>query len=141
MQRCLAVLLAVGVATVTFSAGTGTANAVGCYGDWCSGRDPQAMGCANDAYTVAHARIPGTSTLVELRWSPTCKANWARVAAGYGRAYPSKLRAVQRVSGYSQVGVVASNASYSWTRMIYSPTRCVYAAWTGAPGVASTACA
>lgn len=113
---------------------------VSCWGDWCSGQDPQATGCAADAYTVAHARIPGTWSYVELRWSPTCKTNWARVHSSWGTSYPWALRAVQRDTGYQQVGVVNSSGSYSWTRQIYSPRLCVYGAWTGPPGTTATSC-
>jgi len=116
------------------------AGAATCWGDWCSGQDPQATGCANDGVTVAHANIPGTTARVELRWSPSCKTKWARVPSSWGKSYPGNLRVVQRSTGYSQVRVVASNASYSWTRQIYSPTRCVYAAWIGPPGSVGTAC-
>ncbi len=117
------------------------AGAVTCSGDYCSGQDPQAAGCAADAYTVVSARIPGTYSYIELRWSPTCKSNWARVPSSWGTAYPGNLSAVQRSTGYRQVGVVSSNNDYSWTRMIYSPTLCVYAAWTGSPGSVGTSCA
>ena len=55
--------------------------AVSCYGDYCSGKDPQNSGCSADAYTVASAGVLGSggSSVVELRWSPTCKTNWTRV--------------------------------------------------------------
>jgi hypothetical protein len=129
-----------GLAVVTLT-GEEPAAAAGCYGDWCSGRDPQAMGCAADAVTTAHARIPGTYSYLELRWSPSCKTNWARVPASWGTHYPWALKAVQRPTNYTQAGVVASSADYSWTRMIYSPQMCVYASWTGPPGSVGTACA
>lgn len=116
------------------------ANAATCYGDYCSGQDPQATGCAADAYSFASARIPGTWTYIELRWSPSCKTEWARVPNGYGLYYPNQLSAVQPSTGYRQVGVVSHSADYSWTRQIYSPVRCVYAAWTGPPGSIGTAC-
>jgi hypothetical protein len=135
-----AISLLVGAVTTITLAAEQPASAATCWGDWCSGRDPQATGCANDAYTVAHARIPGTYTNIELRWSPSCKTEWARVPASWGKSYPSNLRAVQPSTGYSQIGVVASNGTYSWTRQIYSPSRCVYAAWVGPPGSVGTAC-
>lgn len=139
----LAVFLACGALVVAPQPASAThyPGHVNCWGDWCSGQDPAAMGCDADAYTVVHARIPGTWSNVELRWSPTCKTNWARVPSGHGQYYPWALRAVQRPTGYSQVGVVRSNTYYSWTRMIYSPTMCVYAAWTGPPGTVGTSCA
>ena len=138
-------LLGMGVVTAGPAGATalGTAPrvaAAGCYGDYCSGKDPHAMGCDNDAYDLASVAIPSTQAYVELRWSPSCKTEWARVPAGWGAYFPSQLRAVQPSTGYAQIGIVNSNAIYSWTRQIYSPVRCVYAAWVGPPGTISTWC-
>ncbi len=111
-----------------------------CWGDWCSGQDPEASGCSRDAQPIASARIPGTYAYVELRWSPTCKTNSARVPAAWGTDYPWQLRAYQCATGYNQTGVSDSNPNYSWTKMIYSPTLRVRAEWNGQPGSAWTAC-
>jgi hypothetical protein len=114
------------------------AHAVSCYGDYCSGRDPESSGCSADAYTVAHARIAGTYVNVELRWSPRCKTNWART--GWPGAYnPNNLYAVQAQTGYTQRGVVGNNGTYVWTRMIYSPRLGVSARYDGPPGGGATA--
>src|SRR3569833_2203729 len=73
---------AVGVAVLAASVVAGltpaaTASAaVGCYGDYCSGQDPQVTGCAADSQTVAFDDLSGAR--IEVRWSPTCKTNWAR---------------------------------------------------------------
>jgi hypothetical protein len=48
--------------------------AVGCYAAGCYGQDPHAMGCDQDAQTVAVS----PDGLVNLRWSNTCQANWAQ---------------------------------------------------------------
>lgn len=114
------------------------ANAASCYGDYCSGKDPEATGCARDAYTVAHARIPGTYANVELRWSPSCKTNWARTT--WHGSSSSYLRAVQCATGYTQAGAVGDSGTYVWTRQIYSPRYGVSARWTGAPGTTATSC-
>ncbi|GAA0930033.1 hypothetical protein Vau01_046540 [Virgisporangium aurantiacum] len=119
---------------------TAPARAATCWGDYCSGQDPEAAGCSADASPVAAARIPGTYSYVELRWSPSCKTNWARVPAAWGTAYPWQLRATQCATGYQQSGVVGNNANYAWTRMIYSPTLRVRAEWNGQPGSVWTAC-
>lgn len=51
---------------------------VGCSGPDCTGRDPEAMGCGGPlATTVARARV-GTAR-VEVRYSATCAAAWARI--------------------------------------------------------------
>jgi Protein of unknown function (DUF2690) len=104
---------------------------VGCWGDWCSGRDPQATGCSADAYTVAAVDVTGAR--LELRWSPTCKTNWARYIQ-YPRGWfmgniPLELRAVQD-TGYTQrlsYGVNGTGTGTTWTPMIYSPVHLVRA--------------
>ncbi|MGW0560305.1 XRE family transcriptional regulator [Streptomyces sp. NPDC003016] len=51
---------------------------VECSGDACTGKDPEAMGCGGGfARTTASATV-GTS-LVEVRYSKTCGAAWARI--------------------------------------------------------------
>jgi hypothetical protein len=117
-----------------------TANAATCYGNWCSGQDPHATGCDVGAISFASARIPSTWTYIELRWSPSCKTEWARVLSGYGESYRWGLQVTQPRTGYTQSGVVGSNGTYSWTRQIYSPQLCVYASWVAPPGPVGTAC-
>lgn len=103
---------------------------VGCYGDWCSGRDPQDMGCAADAITLNTAYLPGSQAILELRWSPRCKTEWARVSGPGGWGSGDTLSVTQPKSGYRQVGVSGSFNGYIWSRMIYSPSQCVYGEWT-----------
>lgn len=57
--------------------------AVYCYGASCAGKDPSAMGCAPDAYTVHVVFVDrlGRYEGLELRYSPACNANWARLSA------------------------------------------------------------
>ena len=95
------------------------ASAAGCYGDYCSGTDPQSTGCANDAYAVASSTNAGVT--VQLEWSPSCKTNWARV----NTSSPASIKAVQS-GGYTQYGTI-SGGGYAWSRQIYSPTLCVTA--------------
>jgi disulfide bond formation protein DsbB len=135
--RGLVVTAFVVLAFMAFSA---RADAASCWGDWCSGTDPRATGCDIGARSVASARIPGTWAYIELYWSPTCKTNWARVPVSWGSYYPWQLRAVQCLTNYTQSGVVASNATHSWTRQIYSPVKRVRAEWVGQPGSVATAC-
>ncbi len=104
---------------------------VGCYGDYCSGRDPVATNCNEGAQTVAWKDITGAR--LELRWSPTCKTNWARYIQ-YDRGWymgnaPIELRAVQD-TGYTQrlsYDVNPPGAGTTWSPMIYSPVRLVRA--------------
>ncbi|MFF4244099.1 DUF2690 domain-containing protein [Streptomyces sp. NPDC001822] len=52
---------------------------VECSGDACTGQDPEAMGCGGRfADTVARAAVG--PALVEVRYSATCGAAWARVS-------------------------------------------------------------
>ncbi|MFF3299422.1 DUF2690 domain-containing protein [Streptomyces sp. NPDC001741] len=51
---------------------------VGCEGADCTGQDPEAMGCGGrSADTVARATVDGG--LLEVRYSETCGAAWARI--------------------------------------------------------------
>ncbi|MET9758395.1 DUF2690 domain-containing protein [Streptomyces sp. NPDC006372] len=51
---------------------------VKCSGDSCTGKDAEAMGCSGDLVTTARTATVGTTT-VEVRYSETCKAAWARI--------------------------------------------------------------
>ncbi|WP_328905410.1 XRE family transcriptional regulator [Streptomyces sp. NBC_00234] len=51
---------------------------VECAGADCTGQDPEAMGCGGElARTVSTATVGGS--LVEVRYSKTCAASWARI--------------------------------------------------------------
>lgn len=115
--RVLSGLLAATASTAMLTASP--AHAVTCYGDYCSGLDPQSSGCAADAYPVASSTNAGVT--VQLEWSPTCKTNWARV----NTSTPAWIKAVQQ-GGYTQWGTF-SGSGYAWSRQIYSPTLCVTA--------------
>ncbi|MGW7446645.1 DUF2690 domain-containing protein [Kitasatospora sp. NPDC054795] len=68
-----------GLAAPTASAAT-TQVTASCYGSSCNGQDPIDMGCNTDAYMVESAWSEyGT---IELRYSSSCKANWARLSGG-----------------------------------------------------------
>ncbi|MGV9611652.1 DUF2690 domain-containing protein [Nocardia xishanensis] len=112
-----------------------TSNAVTCYGDYCSGQDPLASGCAAGAYTVAVGNVYGTggTQYVEIRWSPTCQTNWAR-----SNIVSSQIKAVQE-GGYTQ-GYSTNNGSQAWSKMIYSPVKCVKGVIWGSWGTTETWC-
>ncbi|TMF45805.1 MAG: DUF2690 domain-containing protein [Chloroflexi bacterium] len=61
---------------------------VTCSGDGCNGLDPEQAGCAADAYTVkvSGGKVSFRTGYVELRYSPTCGTNWARVISTVGNA-------------------------------------------------------
>ncbi|MFF8398681.1 DUF2690 domain-containing protein [Streptomyces sp. NPDC016172] len=54
---------------------------VKCSGDSCTGKDAEAMGCSGDLVTTARTATVGT-TVVEVRYSETCKAAWGRITQG-----------------------------------------------------------
>ncbi|GGW90155.1 XRE family transcriptional regulator [Streptomyces lomondensis] len=51
---------------------------VKCSGDSCTGKDAESMGCSGDLVTTAQTVTVGT-TVVEVRYSETCKAAWGRI--------------------------------------------------------------
>lgn len=127
-------LLLFALATIGIVPFSGTASAsVGCYGDYCSGLDPQQTGCANDAYTVASYNEAAAS--LQLRWSPTCKTNWARLVVyptGNSHAFNYGALVAHQDTGYEQstsTPIVTGTTSSTtfWTPMIYSPVHCVKA--------------
>lgn len=83
-------LLSAGALVVAFTAlatvGVGASSAPpafagGCWGDSCTGQDPEAQGCS--AQTIDSVYPPGGGSLVELRQSSDCYAAWARAAGGW----------------------------------------------------------
>jgi hypothetical protein len=112
----------------------------GCYGDYCSGRDPSTTGvggipCADDGRTVSavtvNSRIPtGFHDVgrLELRWSPRCQTNWTRLTL-WDNAFYTGITSMQD-SGYSTSHHTSgingvTGAGTFWTPMIYSPIRAV----------------
>lgn len=77
-KKVVAALLAAMVTTTTLSVVTASPAAAatgGCYGASCNGLDPTGR-CDGDARTVAD--LPVTDGMLQLRWSPSCAANWGR---------------------------------------------------------------
>ncbi|WP_157195522.1 DUF2690 domain-containing protein [Nocardia tenerifensis] len=109
------------------------AQAVTCYGDYCSGQDPFASGCAADAHLEDGASVYGSygESYVQLWWSATCKTNWATA-----NHYAPSIKAVQD-TGYEQ-GYGGFDGAQSWSKMIYSPVHHVKAVISGAWGVTQT---
>ncbi|MGK5642581.1 DUF2690 domain-containing protein [Streptomyces sp. URMC 126] len=54
---------------------------VKCAGGACTGKDPETMGCGGQRAKTAGATTVG-GTYVEVRYSETCKAAWARMTQG-----------------------------------------------------------
>jgi hypothetical protein len=106
---------------------------VSCYGDYCSGQDPSATHCGDDAYTVTAYNDSYAS--LQLRWSPTCKTNWARLVVyptGTSHAFTYGSLFAHQDTGYEQstntpIVTGTTTSTTFWTPMIYSPTHCVKA--------------
>ncbi|MFD8143923.1 DUF2690 domain-containing protein [Streptomyces sp. NPDC059708] len=87
--------------------------ATSCYADGCQGRDPSSTTCQNDARTVATSDYPG----VELRYSPTCRAAWARYSRGI--ATWGMYVTVQRQDGNGSYSThYYGNGASVWTPMV-----------------------
>lgn len=131
-ESAIAAVLLISIPGAAVVAAPTAAADVTCYGDYCSGRNPNETRCAQDAKTIAAKHLNGS--LLEVRYSPTCKTNWARyeqypVGKRVIGTAPVVLRAVQD-TGYEQrhdFGVGGADAGTYVTPMIYSPVHKVYA--------------
>jgi hypothetical protein len=91
------------------------AHASSCDGGGCSGQDPIAAGCAADAYTPSGATVSTPQGFVELRYSPSCHANWARIS----NSSPGTWFFVQDCnSGEIQDFHVPSGSNSGYTNMV-----------------------
>ncbi|MFJ2785320.1 MULTISPECIES: DUF2690 domain-containing protein [unclassified Streptomyces] len=83
--------------------------ATSCYGSSCNGLDPAATICQNDAQTVRTSAWG-----VELRYSPTCRAAWARKTSG--GSLDTSIH-VQNTQGTTYSTYYGGSGSV-WTRMV-----------------------
>lgn len=117
----LAVALSLVALPATASAATG-----GCYGSGCNGRNP--AGLCDDGITVASKAV--TDGLLELRYSPSCKANWGRYTPWWNTAwgyYSSGVQIHARVTAWNPGGPSYGTAHHndsispygsSWSQMV-----------------------
>jgi len=119
----------------TTSAGTDPDPPVGveCSGDTCTGQDPENMGCGGELAQTANSVTVGT-TLVEVRYSKTCQAAWARIT----QAAPGDQVDVTASGGAKQTGAVDTDTD-AYTPMVAvkdagDATACVTLATTGEKG-------
>ncbi|MER7533168.1 DUF2690 domain-containing protein [Streptomyces sp. NPDC097704] len=96
-------------ATSLLLASSPASAATSCYGSSCEGLDPATTICQNDARTVSWSDRFG----IELRYSPTCRAAWARVT-GYSDA-PMSVYVQNNMGAYYST---ASTGATAWTRMV-----------------------
>ncbi|MER5645085.1 DUF2690 domain-containing protein [Streptosporangium sp. NPDC002524] len=92
-----AIVLAMVIALLSALAPAASAKTTGllCRGTQCNGVDPQTSGCGNDARTLETVEDTGGWVILELRYSPTCYAVWARVNNFRG------VSGVAKIIGYS----------------------------------------
>ncbi|MFI1801933.1 DUF2690 domain-containing protein [Streptomyces sp. NPDC020379] len=99
--------------------------ATSCYGSSCTGLDPSSTTCADDARTV---EVGGGTGEIQLRYSPSCRAAWARLQWSRGSGYikvdndnGDAYKATVTGSGKTNVFTlmvndkdITSNAQYFW---------------------------
>ncbi|MFF2424314.1 XRE family transcriptional regulator [Streptomyces mirabilis] len=85
---------------------------VKCSGAGCTGKDPENMGCGGQLATTSTSITVGT-TLVEVRYSKTCAAAWARIT----QAVIGDSVQVTAGTAAKQTGTVV-NATDAYTPMI-----------------------
>ena len=137
--------LALASAPLAASAATAThppaKAAAACSNQGCNGKDPQSTGCsqtfqARDIRTAPimwHGRQVG---LVELRWSPFCGNNWARVTSTVGTA--NLAATATRADGAKMSAT--GKGTILWTAMIFGRDQCVSATGTVNGATATTSC-
>ncbi|MFB7619383.1 DUF2690 domain-containing protein [Kitasatospora sp. NPDC056181] len=81
-----------------------------CYASSCTGLDPASTTCQYDAYTARYGTVAGRG--IELRYSPSCRAVWARSVAGI---FGDKLDVQNSNGTYRWTMVQTQN---SWTTMV-----------------------
>lgn len=101
----------------------GSAYAASCSYGGCTGKDPVAQGCGGDARTVA----TGGGSLIELRYSPSCRAYWTRKQGPHTScSVTSTLRVYKFNSDKGLLGYrsksVCNHTGNVWTPMIGAST-------------------
>lgn len=112
-----------------------------CSNRGCNGKDPQATGCSQTfqarsirtAAIISHGKKVG---LVELRWSPFCGNNWARVTSAVGTA--NLAATATRADGAKMSA--SGKGTVLWTPMIFGRDLCVSATGTVNGATATTSC-
>jgi hypothetical protein len=93
---------------------------VTCSGDGCTGQRPELTGCDKDGRTIRTGKVVDASGravgTIELRWSPTCGTNWARVSSTVGAA------ALSATVTRSDSKAVASGfkGTQTWSPMVFA---------------------
>jgi hypothetical protein len=112
-----------------------------CSNQGCNGKDPQATGCSTtfQARTIRTAAIWSHGKQVgriDLRWSPFCGNNWARVTSTSGSA--NLAATATRADGAKMSA--SGKGTVLWTPMIFGRDLCVTATGTVNGATATTTC-
>ncbi|MDH6578749.1 DUF2690 domain-containing protein [Kitasatospora sp. MAP5-34] len=106
------------LAAAGVAAGPGLAAAVSrCTGAGCTGKDAAAAGCASGA--VTKASFSGASVRVELRYSPSCHAAWAKATA----APAGQTLMVENGHGVRSRVTIGRGRATAWTPMVDGTTK------------------
>jgi hypothetical protein len=112
----IALGLAVTVAGLAFApAAQAAPSTAGCYGASCQGLDPADQGCGG-AYTVGSVSTP--QVYVELRYSPVCNANWARISSSSPGTW---FYTQDCITGYNTQFSIPSGYASGWSDMVNGP--------------------
>ncbi|MEY9933012.1 hypothetical protein ABH926_007665 [Catenulispora sp. GP43] len=128
-------------ATASAPAAPAKAAQATCGNQGCNGKDPQATGCSTTfqarsirtADIMSHGKKVGW---VELRWSPFCGNNWARVTSSVGAA--NLAATATRADGAKMSA--SGKGTVLWTPMIFGRDLCVSATGTVNGATATTSC-
>lgn len=112
-----------------------------CRNQGCNGKDPQATGCSTtfEARSIRTAAIRSHGKQigwVELRWSPYCGNNWARVISQVGTA--NLAATATRADGAKRSA--GGRGTVLWTPMVFGRDLCVSATGTINGATATTSC-
>lgn len=91
-----------------------------CQGDGCTGQKPELTGCDRDARTIRTGAVVSRDTgrqvgTIELRWSPRCQTDWARVTSGIGTA--NLAATVTRDDGTAEA--ITFRGTSTWSPMVF----------------------
>jgi Protein of unknown function (DUF2690) len=112
MRKKILAAIVLGVATpVSFLGSAPLANAATalstCSGATCTGKPAASYTCVNDAEVIYSVNIMNGSTVVgniQLKYSPSCRATWARVISDLGFGSGAKI-----ISSNSSLGFEGCN--------------------------------
>ena len=119
--------------------------ATACYGSSCTGKNPSATICANDARTIMsrEVKIRESYGILELRYSPKCYSNWVRFTpwSGWRSVLSNWAANASFVSGKPWIwrkGVANSLQGYGGSSSPFSYSQTVWSKMVTAAGTTCT---